>query len=37
MLYRVDADAMHGPHSLFSPARLAGYHARYFWNRLRRR
>jgi len=37
LLYRVDADAMPGPRSLFSPARLVGYRARYFWNRLRMR
>jgi len=35
LLYRVDADAMKSPRSLFSPARLASYRARYLWNRLR--
>jgi peptidoglycan/xylan/chitin deacetylase (PgdA/CDA1 family) len=37
VLYRVDADQMADPSSLFAPRRLAGYRARYFWNRLRRR
>jgi len=37
LLYRVDADEMESPWSLFSPGRLARYHARYLWNRLRRR
>ncbi|MBI4622480.1 MAG: hypothetical protein HY736_04560, partial [Verrucomicrobia bacterium] len=35
VLYRIDADRMETPWSLFSPARLAQYKARYFWNRLR--
>ena len=35
LLYRVDADAMDSPWSLFTPTRLALYRARYFWNRLR--
>ncbi len=37
LIYRVDADEMVGPTALFSPGRLAGYHARYLWNRLRLR
>jgi peptidoglycan/xylan/chitin deacetylase (PgdA/CDA1 family) len=37
LLYRVDADAMNSPTALFSTSRLALYHARYFWNRLRGR
>jgi peptidoglycan/xylan/chitin deacetylase (PgdA/CDA1 family) len=37
LLYRVDADEMESPVSLFSARRLAGYRARYYWNRLRRR
>ena len=37
VLYRVDADEMESPTSLFSPARFAGYRARYYWNRLRMR
>ena len=37
LLYRVDADAMESPSSLFAPRRLAMYRARYFWNRLRSR
>ena len=37
LLYRIDADRMKSPTSLFAPARLAGYRARYFWNRLRGR
>lgn len=35
LLYRINADGMSGPRALFSPARLASYRARYFWNRLR--
>ncbi|MEO6567836.1 MAG: polysaccharide deacetylase family protein [Opitutaceae bacterium] len=37
ILYRVDADAMGSPASLFTPKRMAGYRARYLWNRLRHR
>ena len=37
LLYRVDADEMEGPRSLFSPTRLASYRARYWWNQLRGR
>ncbi len=37
VLYRVDADGMENPTALFSPQRRAGYHARYYWNRLRGR
>ena len=37
LLYRIDADAMESPRSLFSPSRMLRYRARYFWNRLRRR
>jgi len=36
LIYRICADTMEGPKSLFSPSRLACYRARYFWNRLRR-
>jgi peptidoglycan/xylan/chitin deacetylase (PgdA/CDA1 family) len=35
VLYRIDADRMETPRSLFSPARLTGYRARFLWNRLR--
>ncbi len=35
VLYRIGADAMETPSSLFSLGRLACYRARYFWNRLR--
>jgi len=37
VLYRVDADRMKTPHSLFAPARLARYRVRHYWNRLRSR
>lgn len=37
VLYRVDADSMESPWTLFSPARQAAYRARFFWNRLRSR
>lgn len=37
LLYRVAADAMESPRSLFTPTRLALYRARYLWNRLRLR
>ena len=37
ILYRVRADAMKGPGALFSPARMAGYRARFVWNRIRGR
>ena len=37
VLYRIGADAMKTPWSLFLPSRLACYRARYFWNRLRLR
>lgn len=37
LLYRVDADRMESPWSLFSPARMMRYRARNVWNRLRRR
>ncbi len=37
MIYRVDADGMETPWSLFSRRRLVQYRARYLWNRLRRR
>ena len=37
LLYRIDADGMEDPGSLFTPARLAGYQVRSFWNRLRGR
>lgn len=37
MLYRVKADEMKSPNSLFSPAKLTRYRTRYFWNRLRGR
>lgn len=37
VLYRVDADAMESPDALFRPRKLAAYHARFFWNRLRGR
>ena len=35
VLYRVDADRMATPRSLFSPTRLVNYRARFLWNRLR--
>lgn len=35
VLYRVDADHMATPRSLFSSTRLLNYHTRYLWNRLR--
>lgn len=35
LLYRVDADGMENPWSLFSPGRVARYRARGLWNRLR--
>lgn len=37
LIYRVNADAMPSPSSLFSPACLLAYRARYYWNRLRAR
>lgn len=37
MLYRVDADEMETPSSLFTPNRLFVYHTRALWNRLRSR
>ena len=37
LLYRIDADEMTSPRALFAPARMAAYHARYFWNQLRRK
>lgn len=37
LLYRVDADRMLDDRSVFAPARLLGYRARTFWNRLRLR
>jgi peptidoglycan/xylan/chitin deacetylase (PgdA/CDA1 family) len=35
LLYRIGADAMETPRSLFLARRLATYRARYLWNRLR--
>ena len=35
LLYRVDADGMESPSSLFSPRRLARYRTRNLWNRVR--
>ncbi len=37
VLYRVDADAMETPSSLFAPGRLLRYRVRLLWNRLRSR
>lgn len=37
VLYRVDADGMETPWSLFAPGRILQYRARYFWNQLRAR
>jgi hypothetical protein len=37
MLYRVDADNMTAPDSLFTPTRRALYRSRRYWNILRRR
>lgn len=37
MLYRIDADGMAGPATLFAPSRLLRYRARHFWNVFRRR
>jgi len=37
VLYRVDADRMATPQSLFAPARILHYRVRFLWNRLRLR
>jgi peptidoglycan/xylan/chitin deacetylase (PgdA/CDA1 family) len=37
MLYRVSADKMTSPAALLTPAKLRGYQARSWWNRLRGR
>lgn len=37
MLYRVDADCMETPRSLFASGRLLRYRARYLWNQIRAR
>jgi peptidoglycan/xylan/chitin deacetylase (PgdA/CDA1 family) len=37
LLYRVTADAMKSPGSLFAPARLTAYRVRRFWNQVRGR
>jgi peptidoglycan/xylan/chitin deacetylase (PgdA/CDA1 family) len=37
VLYRVSGDCLAAPDALFSPARLAIFRMRFYWNRLRRR
>ena len=37
LIYRVNGDRLAAPDALFSPALLARYRARFFWNRLRGR
>ncbi len=37
VLYRIDADRMATPQSLFAPARIVHYRIRFLWNRLRLR
>jgi hypothetical protein len=37
LIYRVNGDCLAAPDAVFSPSRLAGFRARFYWNRLRRR